>query len=168
MGFIAPYSILGCRQAVRHSTLTAAFVGSNPATPAKNTQKRIFSASVCFLCRMRTCEGLRVKKSSLKKIRSHMRADFVWCFSIFIMYDAFLFYNKDTDTHLYRDGYFRAGTETRPYRVVQTSSFLILPSSPLRGLLLPLCRRNGSIRCSRNARRRAHGHSHRRHSRNVP
>ena len=27
---------LGCRQAVRHSTLTAACVGSNPATPAKN------------------------------------------------------------------------------------------------------------------------------------
>ena len=36
--------ILGCRQAVRHSTLTAARVGSNPATPAKAPKAAVFGA----------------------------------------------------------------------------------------------------------------------------
>ena len=39
-------SILGCRQAVRHQTLTLASVGSNPAIPAsrKGTHSGAFSA----------------------------------------------------------------------------------------------------------------------------
>ena len=40
---VIPTNILGCRQAVRHSTLTAAFRGSNPLTPAIRYLKKFRS-----------------------------------------------------------------------------------------------------------------------------
>ena len=43
---ISPFlgtSILGCRQVVRHQTLTLAFVGSSPAIPAMSEQRKCFA-----------------------------------------------------------------------------------------------------------------------------
>ena len=49
--------ILGSRQAVRHSTLTAASVGSNPASPAKN--KSTSSEVLLFLATKRALRHMK-------------------------------------------------------------------------------------------------------------
>ena len=43
-------TLLGCRQAVRHSTLTAAFVSSNLATPARKKHLQRASAFFNVIC----------------------------------------------------------------------------------------------------------------------